>query len=271
VIVTASFQPIADAGADKQAVKGEEVTLDGSGSLDPVTCTNEDSLSYSWEFTTDPSGGADTLDLTDPARPSFTPNFIGDYVLKLTVTFETKTGEDTVTVTVSEEALTIGDLESGDYELTLDSVVDNVFGLLGNFLGQGDMLEDRLTLSDPEPGGGTSSHSLPVNIVGKDDVTGNLNLDLTWESDQDESYTVGGAASLAFTVSLPDPWGDVTCTSGAALGGDVNPTSDNAFAMSLIFSSVTLSANCQIACTLQIIPCEFGNTIEFDILGGDPQ
>lgn len=72
-----NLAPIADAGSNQTVLKGDVVTLDGSGSTD----ANGDSLSYSWDVLT-PGGG--TTVLSGPS-PTFTAGEAGLYEVSLTV------------------------------------------------------------------------------------------------------------------------------------------------------------------------------------------
>jgi hypothetical protein len=59
-----NLAPVASIQAPSTVVEGASVTLDGSGSYDP----NGDAISYSWTQT---SGPGVSLDLSNPARPTF--------------------------------------------------------------------------------------------------------------------------------------------------------------------------------------------------------
>lgn len=70
--------PVAAVGPDQVAVIATLVTLDGSGSSD----LDGDTLSYQWTQT---SGPAATLNTSDPVRPTFQPDTVGNYVFDLRV------------------------------------------------------------------------------------------------------------------------------------------------------------------------------------------
>lgn len=92
--------PIADAGADQNVVTGEFVTLDGSGSYDP----EGEMLSLLWTFTEVPAGSivsdASLSDATS-AKPTFTTDIDGTYVLELVVNDGKKQGLDAVSIVAS--------------------------------------------------------------------------------------------------------------------------------------------------------------------------
>jgi K319-like protein/VCBS repeat protein/PKD domain-containing protein len=91
--------PVANAGPDIQALEGQSVTLDGSGSSDP----DGDPIAYSWSVVaaTGPSvvlGGS-------PATPSFVATDSGTYVFRLTVSDGNQgASSDDVVVTVGNVA-----------------------------------------------------------------------------------------------------------------------------------------------------------------------
>lgn len=87
--------PVANAGLDQSAYVGNTVTLDGSGSSDP----DGDLISYSWAFTSVPSGSAATLSDATVVNPTFTVDEAGTYVISLTVNDGTVNSVvDTVTI-----------------------------------------------------------------------------------------------------------------------------------------------------------------------------
>ena len=89
--------PVANAGTAQSVVTGTVVTLDGSGSND----ANGDLLTYRWSFTSKPAGSSSALSSAAVAKPTFTPDVAGAYVLNLVVNDgKTNSVASTVTVTV---------------------------------------------------------------------------------------------------------------------------------------------------------------------------
>jgi RHS repeat-associated protein len=73
--------PIADAGKDRSVLTGSLVTLDGSKSRDP----DAEPITYSWFFTSVPSGSSAMLSGATTIAPTFVPDQNGDYLIRLIV------------------------------------------------------------------------------------------------------------------------------------------------------------------------------------------
>jgi len=100
VTVTASTSgannpPVANAGLDQTISTGEQVILDASASSD----SDGDNLTYSWSFSSIPSGSAAFLADASTVKPSFTTDLDGDYIVSLVVNDGTENSTtDLVTV-----------------------------------------------------------------------------------------------------------------------------------------------------------------------------
>ncbi len=95
-VINVNRAPEADARPDQTIVgAGKIVTLDGSFSYDP----DEDPITYQWSFESMPPGS--TVVFSDPTvvNPSFTPDILGDYIIKLTVSDGSLMSEDSITIT----------------------------------------------------------------------------------------------------------------------------------------------------------------------------
>ncbi|MFC1736536.1 PKD domain-containing protein [Candidatus Hydrogenedentota bacterium] len=111
--------PVADASVDQLASVGETVTLDGSGSSD----RDDDSLTYSWSFTSKPQGSQASFDNIGAAAPSFTVDKSGKYSILLIVSDgQASSAADTVVVR-TENAAPVADAGPDQAGNVLDSVV----------------------------------------------------------------------------------------------------------------------------------------------------
>jgi len=78
---TSNDPPKAHIGPSEGVYVGENVTLDGSASIDP----NGDAMSYHWELLSKPSPSKAELSETDTARFGFKADMPGDYTVQLVV------------------------------------------------------------------------------------------------------------------------------------------------------------------------------------------
>lgn len=91
--------PTAEAGPNQSIHVGQNVLLDGSGSSDDSTPSED--LMYTWSFSATPDGSTAILTNADTVAPSFIADLPGDYVVSLVVTDEGALPSAADTVTVS--------------------------------------------------------------------------------------------------------------------------------------------------------------------------
>src|SRR5262249_47950840 len=95
--VTGNVAPMADAGPDGSAAPGRPISLDGTGSRDP----NGTAVIYNWRIVEQPPGSNPTLSNATAARPTFTTDAPGPYVIALTCSDGSLTSPvDQVVITV---------------------------------------------------------------------------------------------------------------------------------------------------------------------------
>lgn len=88
--------PIANAGSDQNAIVGNTVTLNGSGSTNP---SGVGTLTYNFTFMSRPAGSNATITNPTSVMPTFVPDVAGDYIVLLTV--NNGTASSTATVKIS--------------------------------------------------------------------------------------------------------------------------------------------------------------------------
>ena len=95
----ANTAPVANAGPSQNVPVGATVTLNGSASSD----ANGNTLTYSWSFTSRPSGSGATLTGATAVNPTFTADVAGSYVVSLVVNDgKTNSAASSVTITSSD-------------------------------------------------------------------------------------------------------------------------------------------------------------------------
>lgn len=93
---TGNSPPNAHAGSNQNAIVGQQIELDGTGSNDP----DGDPLSYRWRITSQPIDSNVQLSSPLTARPRFTPHAAGTYVIELVVN-DGQADSDPASVTVT--------------------------------------------------------------------------------------------------------------------------------------------------------------------------
>jgi hypothetical protein len=103
VTITVSAQngaPTAQAGTGQNVLKGAVVQLDSAGSADP----NGDALRYRWTLVSSPTGSAASLSDRAAARPTFTADVSGVYVVSLVVSDGILSSEPSMTTVTASSA-----------------------------------------------------------------------------------------------------------------------------------------------------------------------
>jgi hypothetical protein len=102
VAIRVNICPVADSGDDQNAIVGDTVTLDGSGSYDPDSGPNP--LTFFWELIAVPFESEAFLDDPGAVNPSFYVDKPGSYVTRLIVNDGVCDSDPVeITITASEE------------------------------------------------------------------------------------------------------------------------------------------------------------------------
>ena len=165
---TPNTAPVANAGVTQNVTVGSLVTLDGSGSRD----INNQSLTYLWQMTAVPAGSLAALSSTTSAKPTFTADVAGTYIVSLVVN-DGKANSTQVTVSVYSSVNNSAPVANAgnNQSITVGSVV-NLDGT-GSIDANRDALTYKWSLSNvPTGSGATLNSTISPNPRFTADMTG---------------------------------------------------------------------------------------------------
>jgi len=238
VIDTANTRPVADAGLDNAVLAGTPAVLDGTGSSDP----DGDPFSFFWAITAAPAGSTAALDDPAAARPRFTPDLAGDYLVQLIVSDgNLDSAPDTALVSAfAPPALFIGDVALSEGNAGTKAFVFTV-SRVGTLIG--DVAVQFATQPGTASGGidyqnASGTLTIPAGQA-SGTITVNVNGDAVMEND--ETFVVN--LSNPVNATLADAQGQGTIlnddTPSVSIG-DVTVTEGNSGTSAAVFP-VTLS------------------------------
>ena len=165
---TPNTAPVANAGVTQNVTVGSLVTLDGSGSRD----INNQSLTYLWQMTAVPAGSLAALSSTTSAKPTFTADVAGTYIVSLVVN-DGKANSTQVTVSVYSSVNNSAPVANAgnNQSITVGSLV-NLDGT-GSTDANRDALTYKWSLSNvPTGSGATLNSTISPNPRFTADMTG---------------------------------------------------------------------------------------------------
>ena len=219
--------PTANAGEDQVVNVGTEVTLNGSGSVDP----DGDSLSYAWSLESQPTGSQASLSAASASTTTFTADIAGKYVVQLEVSDGTATSEpDPVTVT-AESANAAPIANAGEDQNVVTGATVILDGSASSD-ADGDLITYSWTLSaTPQDSVATLSDSNVVNPTFVADLDGSYLVDLVVadSEEQSETNTVTIVAETANSTPVANAGADqnVQTNSLVVLDGSASSDADN--------------------------------------------
>lgn len=211
-----SAPPTAEAGADQSIHAGQLVELDGSGSFDDNTPTED--LLFAWTLTGKPDGSSAELAGAETASPSFVADMAGEYVVSLTVT-------DTDGLSSAPDTVVVSSLNSAP---VADAGPDQ-----GTFVGDavtldgsashdpdGDALEFSWTLAAPAGSAAILAGETTASPTFTPDVPGSYTVTLT------VSDSFGGVSTDSVVVSVitAEQFAETQTVSALNLVGALQPS-----------------------------------------------
>lgn len=196
---SANSAPVANAGVAQSVVAGGLVTLDGTTSSD----SNNDPLSFKWSWGAKPTGSAATLSLATSAKPTFTADVAGTYVVTLIVN-DGRVDSTVAAVTVTASVVNSAPVANAgsNQNVTLGSLV-TLDGSLSSDANR-DLLSYKWTMvSKPSSSSATLSSSTSPSPTFTADLAGVYVLSLVVNDGKVDSPVVAVTITAAAANSAP--------------------------------------------------------------------
>lgn len=196
---SANSAPTANAGVAQSVVVGSLVTLDGTASSD----SNNDPLSFKWSWGAKPSGSSASLSSSTSAKPTFTADVAGTYVITLTVN-DGRVDSTVAAVTVTASAVNSAPVANAgsNQNVTLGSLV-KLDGSLSSDANR-DLLTYKWTMvSKPSTSGAVLSSSTSPSPTFTADLAGVYVLSLVVNDGKVDSPVVAVSVTAAAANSAP--------------------------------------------------------------------
>jgi hypothetical protein len=160
--------PVARVTSSQEVVTGSTVTLDATGSTD----ANQDVLTYTWTFMSRPSGSLSVLSSDTSAKPTFTADVSGSYILALTV-FDGEAYSTPAATTVQATATNVAPVaNAGTNQSVVVGTQVTLDGTTSSDGNLGDVLTYSWTLSRPDGSSASLSSLTSVRPSFMADVAG---------------------------------------------------------------------------------------------------
>jgi PKD domain len=164
----ANVAPVARVTSSQAVVTGSTVTLDATASTD----ANQDVLTYAWTFLSRPSGSQAVLSSDTAAKPTFTADVSGAYVLALTV-YDGKAYSTPAAATVQATVANVAPVaNAGTNQSVVVGTQVTLDGTYSSDANLGDVLSYNWTLSRPDGSLASLSSSTSVRPSFTADVAG---------------------------------------------------------------------------------------------------
>ena len=118
VTVSTEIPPVANPGPNQSVALNAVVTLNGSASTD----SNGNTLTYSWQFTSVPTGSTTTLNGANTVNPTFTVDKPGKYVVQLVVN-DGVANSSPASVTIDQNSPPVANAGQNQSNVSLNSPV----------------------------------------------------------------------------------------------------------------------------------------------------
>lgn len=158
--LTPPQKPVADAGTSQTVPVNVRVQLDGSGSASP----SGGLLTYQWTLFSKPAGSASALNNGTVANPTFLPDTVGSYVLRLVVN-DGVSDSDFDEVTITAAAGNIAPVaDAGPDQIVVLSIPFVTLDGSGSHDANGDPITYSWRVIPPLPAGSTATLQHPNDV-----------------------------------------------------------------------------------------------------------